>query len=88
MICISGGTPTDCACIWASIVASILSSTAVGTFHTQKDFCWLLVVMHAEVERALAGDPYLLRDMVAAVGEGEAGAHAATTLPWNGISQE
>ena len=30
---------------------------AVWTFHSKKDFCRLLVIMDADVERALAGDP-------------------------------
>jgi len=62
--------------------------SAVGPFEAKKDFCGVFVVMDAEVERALAGDLDLLCDVIAAVGEGEAGAHAATTIPWNGISQE
>ena len=35
--------------------------------------------MDAEVERALIGDSDFLCDVVAAVGESQAGAHAATT---------
>ena len=30
----------------------------VRTFHAKKDFCWLFVIMNAEVERAVAGDPW------------------------------
>ena len=44
----------------------------VQTIHTKKNFCWLRIVMDAEVERALAGDPNFLCDVVSAVGEGEA----------------
>ena len=51
----------------------------VRTFQSKKDFCWLCVVMAAEVERALAGDPNFLCDVVAAVGEGKAGSLAAST---------
>jgi len=44
----------------------------VQTIHTKKNFCWVRIVMDAEVERALAGDPNFLCDVVSAVGEGEA----------------
>ncbi len=36
----------------------------VRAFHAQKDFCWVVVVMHADVERALAGNSDFLRDVV------------------------
>jgi hypothetical protein len=36
--------------------------------------------MHADIERALS--------VMTAVGEGTPSGHAATTTPWNGISQE
>jgi len=52
---------------------------AVGPFETKKDFSWVFVVMDAEVERALTGNPDFLGDVIASVGEGKAGAHAATT---------
>jgi hypothetical protein len=52
---------------------------AVWTFEPQEDFCGVLVVMDAEVERALTGDFDFLRDVVAAGGESQAGAHAAST---------
>lgn len=61
---------------------------AVGSFETKKDLGWVFVVMAADVEGTLASDPEFLGDLVAASGEGQAGAHAATTIPWNGISQE
>jgi hypothetical protein len=51
----------------------------VRTFHAQKDFCWVVVVMDGDVERALIGNPDLLRDVVAPVGEGKTDAHAAST---------
>ena len=38
----------------------------VRTFHAKKDFCRVFVVVHAEVERALAGDLHFLRDVMAA----------------------
>ena len=62
-------------------------SGAVWTFDAQEDFCGVPVVMHAEVERALASDSDFLRDVVAAGGESQARAHAASTIPWKGIPQ-
>jgi hypothetical protein len=44
--------------------------------------------MHAEVERSLPNELDLLNDVIAASGKSQADAHAATTMPWNGISQE
>src|SRR5580765_5154445 len=38
----------------------------VRTFHAKKDFCWLCVVMHAAVERALSGNPDLQSDAMKA----------------------
>ena len=52
---------------------------AVGPFEAKKYFCGVFVVMGAEVEGTLAGDSDFLCDVRAAVGEGKAGAHAATT---------
>src|SRR4051812_30604815 len=43
--------------------------------------------MDTEVECALFDSPDLLGDVIPAVGEGKAGAHAATTIPRNGIPQ-
>jgi hypothetical protein len=60
----------------------------VRTFEAKKDFCRRLVIMDAEIKRALTSDPDFLCDMMAAVGEGMPGAHAASTIPLNGISQE
>lgn len=40
------------------------------TFDAEKDFRWPLVVMDAEVEGTLAGNPDLLRDVITTVGEG------------------
>jgi hypothetical protein len=60
---------------------------AVWTFYAKKDFCRVFVVMHADIELALAGDSDLLSDVVAAGGEGQTGAHAASTMPWKEISQ-
>jgi hypothetical protein len=44
----------------------------VRAFDTKKDFCWLCIVMGANVERALAGDPDLLRDVIPAGGKSTA----------------
>jgi hypothetical protein len=52
---------------------------AVRAFDTQKDFCRLLVVMDTEIERALPGNPDLLRDVVTTVREGASVDHAAST---------
>ena len=59
----------------------------VRPYHAQKDFCRLLVNVHAEIERTVTANLHFLRDVVAAVGESQAGAHAATTIPWNGTPQ-
>ncbi|GKS59422.1 hypothetical protein YTPLAS18_29490 [Nitrospira sp.] len=48
---------------------------AVRSLESEKDFCRLAIVMHADVERALAGDFHFLRDVVAPWGKGETGAH-------------
>ena len=39
-----------------------------------------MLVMHAEVERALSGDLHFLRDVTAPAGENKAGAHQAPSL--------
>ena len=44
--------------------------------------------MDADVEGALSGDFDFLGDMIAAVGEDQTVAQAASTMPWKGISQE
>ena len=52
----------------------------------KKGFCRLLVIMHAAVEDALSVLD-LLCDVIAVAGDDKALTHAATTMPWNGISQ-
>ena len=53
---------------------------AVRAFDAQEDFCRLRVVMDAQVERALASDSDLLRDVVTTVGKGKAGGHRPPKL--------
>lgn len=48
-------------------------SRPVWALHSEKDFCWVLVVMDAEIERALPGDLDLLCDEIATMGEGGGG---------------
>jgi hypothetical protein len=50
----------------------------------EKEFSRPFIVMDAEVERALASNSDFLRDVIATVGEGKAGAHEACPLsnPW------
>lgn len=52
---------------------------AVRPLDPEEEFSRLRIVMDADVERALSGDPNLLCGMVAAGGEGQASTHAATT---------
>lgn len=51
----------------------------VWPFQAKEDFGGMFIIMDAQVERALTGNSDLLCDVIPAVGEGEAGAHAATT---------
>ena len=52
-------------------------SRTVRAFHSKKNFCRLLVVMDADVKRALAGDFDFLCDVVATVGQGKPSIHEA-----------
>ena len=61
------------------VVQSDQFGGAVASFQPQKDFCWSFVVMDADVEGSLAVNADLLCGMLAAVGEGKACTHAATT---------
>ena len=54
-------------------------SKSVLTFNAKDDLGRLLVVMHAQIECALATNPDILRDVVTTVGEGASVDHAAST---------
>ena len=51
----------------------------VRAFQSKKDFRRSGVIVDADVERALASDPDLLRDMISPGREGQPSAHAAST---------